>query len=188
MLPYNRGWGEGFVALWGVEPTNTGTNRDAAQTGTPGQCNEGRVADDVEKLLRFIARRYVAREEILEIERDATAADEGHEIVADQRRAIQVEEQRAIEMSDAFREGLMRAESARRAGGNAISLDDRKPQDDRIADALIHFLVRADIASSTTRETDQHHYIYTISVDWSALDRVSRDAKVNLSEMLGRGG
>jgi hypothetical protein len=146
------------------------------------------VADDVEKLLRFIARRYVAREEILEIERDATAADEGHEIVADQRRAIQTEEQRAVEMADAFREGLRRADAARRAGGNAISLDDRKPEDDRIADALIHFLVRSDIASSTTRETEQHRYIYTIAVNWDALDRVSHDAKVNLSEVLGRGG
>jgi hypothetical protein len=150
--------------------------------------NEGLVADDVEKLLRFIARRYVAREEILEIERDATAADEGHEIVADQRRAIQTEEQRAVEMADAFREGLRRADAARRAGGNAISLDDRKPEDDRIADALIHFLVRSDIASSTTRETEQHRYIYTIAVNWDALDRVSHDAKVNLSEVLGRGG
>jgi hypothetical protein len=146
------------------------------------------VADDVEKLLRFIARRYVAREEILEIERDATAADEGHEIVADQRRAIQTEEQRAVEMADAFREGLRRADAARRVGGNAISLDDRKPEDDRIADALIHFLVRSDIASSTTRETEQHRYIYTIAVNWDALDRVSHDAKVNLSEVLGRGG
>ena len=150
--------------------------------------NEGRVADDVEKLLRFIARRYVAREEVLEIERDASAADEGQDIVADQRRAIQSEEQKASEMADAFREGLRRAESARRAGGNAISLDDRKPEDDRIADALIHFLVRTDIAASTTRETDQHRYIYTIAVDWDALDRVSHDAKVNIAEVLGRGG
>ena len=70
------------------------------------------MADDVEKLLRFIARRYVAREEVLEIERDATAADEGHEIAADQRRAIQIGEQKATEMADAFREGLRRADAA----------------------------------------------------------------------------
>lgn len=150
--------------------------------------NEGRVADDVEKLLRFIARRYVAREEMLEIERDASAADEADDIVAGQRRAIQSEEQKATEMADAFREGLRRADAARRAGGNAISLDDRKSEDDRIADALIHFLVRSDIAASTTRETEQHRYIYTIAVDWDALDRVSQDAKVNLGEVLGRGG
>jgi len=146
------------------------------------------VADDVEKLLRFIAHRYVAREEVLEIERDASAADEAQDIVAGQRRAIQSEEQKATEMADAFRDGLRKAEAARRAGGNAISLDDRKPEDDRMADALIHFLVRSDIAGSTTRETDQHRYIYTITVDWDALERVSLDAKVNLGEVLGRGG
>lgn len=146
------------------------------------------MADDVEKLLRFIAHRYVAREEILEIERDASAADAGHEIAADRVRAIQSEEQRAATMGDAFREGLRRADSARRAGGNAISLDDRKPDDDKIADALIHFLVRTQIASSTTRETDRHRYIYTVSVDWNTLDRIAQDAKVNLAEVLGRGG
>ena len=38
----------------------------------------------------------------------------------------------------AFREGLRRAEAARRAGGNAISLDDRKPKGPiAVSDAVI---------------------------------------------------
>jgi hypothetical protein len=146
------------------------------------------VADDVEKLLRHIARRYLAREELLEIERDASAADEGANIAAEKRRAIRDEEQRASEMSDVFLEALKRADAARRVGGNAISLDDRKPDDNLQADALIHFLVRSDLASSATRETDQFRYIYTISVDWEALDRVAQEARVSLSDVLGRGG
>jgi hypothetical protein len=162
--------------------------RESTSRAVPERGEGARVADDVEKLLRFIARRYLAREEALEIERDASAADEGHDIVAGQRRAIQSEEQKASDMAAAFREGLQRAEAARRAGGNAISLDDRKVDDDRMADALIHFLVRSDIATSTTRETEQHRYIYTIAVDWDALDRVARQARVNLGEVLGRGG
>jgi hypothetical protein len=146
------------------------------------------VADDVGKLLRFIARRYLARQEAIEIERDATAADEAEDITANQRRAIREEEQRADALSDAFREGLRRADAARRAGGNAISLDDRKPEEDRQAEALIHFLVRSDLATSTSRETDQHRYIYTIAVEWEGLDRVAHEAKVDLRDLLGHTG
>jgi hypothetical protein len=146
------------------------------------------VADDVGKLLRYIGRHYLARQEAIGIELDATAADEAGEIVASQRRAAREEEQRADTLAAAFREGLRRADSARRAGGNAISLDDRKPDQDRQAEALIQFLVRAGLATSTSRETDARHYIYTISVDWTALDRVAREARVDLRDILGRAG
>lgn len=146
------------------------------------------MADDVGKLLRFIARHYLARQEAIDIERDATAADEAGEIVASQRRAAREEEHRADTLADAFREGLLRADAAMRAGGNAISLDDRKPDQERQAEALIQFLVRADLATSMSRETDEHRYIYTISVDWTALDRVAREARVDLHDVLGRAG
>lgn len=144
------------------------------------------MADDTGKLLRYIVRTVLARQEVLEIERDATAVDGGADIVADQQRAIREEEQRAEDMEDAFREGLRRADAARRAGGNAISLDDRKPDENMQADALIRFLVRSDLAASTTRETDEHQYIYTIAVDWDAFNRVAKDARVDLGDLFGR--
>lgn len=146
------------------------------------------MADDVEKLLRHIARRYLARQEALEIERDANAENDAENIAAQQRRVHRDEEQRAADMVDDFRAGLLRAQAAWRAGGNAISLDDRKDDENRQADALIRFLVRSDLAASTTRETEQHHYIYTISVDWDALGRVAREAKVDLDDVVGRAG
>ncbi|MCO5177623.1 MAG: hypothetical protein M9890_11745 [Thermomicrobiales bacterium] len=142
------------------------------------------MADDVGKLLRYIARHYLARQEAIEIEREATAADPAGDIAASQRRAAREEEQRADALEDAFREGLRRATAAVRAGGNAISLDDRKPDEERQAEAMIQFLVRADLATSTSRETDQHRYIYTIAVDWPALDRVAKNARVNLHDIL----
>ena len=43
------------------------------------------------------------------------------------------------------------------------------------------------LASSTTRETDSNHYIYTISVDWEALEEVADQARVKLSNLLGTG-
>jgi hypothetical protein len=171
-LAYNREWVGGVAR-------DSGTIQER-------NCEGARVADDVDKLLRFIARRMLAHVEAIEIEREASAANEAADIVADQQRAFRDEEQRADELAGPFRAALRRADAARRAGGNAISLDDRKHEDDRQADALIHFLVRSDLATSTTRETEQHRYIYTISVDWDALKRVAEEAKVDLNGVLGR--
>lgn len=148
----------------------------------------GRLANDVQKLLQHIVHTYIARQEAIDVERDASAAEPGAEIAADQRRVFKEEEHRADELADPFRDGLRRANDARRAGGNAISLDDRKPEENEQADALIHFLVRSHLATSTSRETDQHHYIYTIAIDWDTLDRVAQEAKVNLSSVLGHNG
>ena len=145
------------------------------------------MANDVQKLLQHIVHNYIARQEAIDVERDASAAEAGSAISADKRRAIREEEQRAEEFSDSFRAGLRRAYDARRAGGNAISLDDRKPEENDQADAIIHFLVRSQLATSTSRETDPHHYTYTIAIDWDGLDRVAREAKVNLSSVLGHG-
>ena len=107
---------------------------------------------------------------------------------ADQERITRFEEARAGSLEEAFRDGLLRADAARRAGGSAISLDDRKPEDNRQADALVNFLVRSKLATSTARETDAQHYIYTVSIDWEALDRVAREAKTSLPKVLGYGG
>lgn len=146
------------------------------------------MANEVQKLLQHIGRQYIGRQEAIEVELDASAADSGEALIADKRRVLKQEEDRAEALAEPFRSGLKRADDARRAGGNAISLDDRKPEEDQQADALIHFLVRSQLASSTSRETAPHHYIYTISIDWDALNRVAREAKVNLPAVLDRNG
>jgi len=147
--------------------------------GNPDGCGGGglNVPDDLERLLRFIVRNYNVREEVKDIERDASSVDD---VPAELRRAAREEEQRAGQLLPAFREGLARADAARRAGGNAISLDDRDPLDNQIADALVHFLVRPGIALSSTRETQPLHYIYTIAVDWNQLVSVAHRARVDL--------
>jgi len=146
------------------------------------------LANDVQKLLQYIAHNFIARQESIELERDASAAETGSAITADKRRVVKQEEERVDALTDPFRAGLRRADDARRAGGNAISLDDRKPEENEQADALIHFLVRSQLATSTSRETEQHRYIYTIAIDWDELDRVARKAKVNLGAVLGHNG
>jgi hypothetical protein len=145
------------------------------------------ASNETEKLLRFIVQHYLARQHQVEIDLDASAADSGADIAEDKRRAVEVEDGRIDQLADAFEDGLQRAESARRVGGSAVSLDDRKAADNQQADALVNFLVRSKLATSHTRETDEHRYIYTIAIDWEALDRVARDARVNLANILDHG-
>ncbi len=146
------------------------------------------MANDVEKLLRYIVRQFLAREDAVEIDRDASASEPGTSIAQDKQRASQMEQARISRLSDPFREGLRRADDARRAGGNAISLDDRKEDENRQADALVNFLVRTRLATSNTREAGDSHYIYTISIDWEKLDAVAKDARTNLQSILGHSG
>jgi hypothetical protein len=122
------------------------------------------------------------------VDLDAAASDGGEELAEDKERAVRVEELRMARLIGPFHDGLRRAYDARRAGGDAIALDDRNEEENRQADALVNFLVRTRLATSTTRETDENHYIYTISVDWDALERVAGEARADLSNILGAGG
>ncbi|MBX6341248.1 MAG: hypothetical protein IRY97_02225 [Thermomicrobiaceae bacterium] len=144
------------------------------------------MPDDLQRLLKYIVYHYIGREDVKDIELDASAAELTRDMQATQRQVLREEEQRAETLAPAFRLGLERAAASRRAGGNAISLDDRKPDEDRIADALIYFLVGPGLATSSTRETEPLHYIYTISVDWPRLATVARDAGVDLDALLAQ--
>lgn len=139
------------------------------------------MPDDLDKLLRFIVYQYTGQEELKDVEREASSVDN---VSAEKRRALRDEEQRAEILSGPFREGLLRADAAHRAGGNAISLDDRDPQDNEIADALVHFLVSPGMATSSTRETEPMHYIYMIAIDWDALHGLARRAHIDLEAAL----
>ncbi len=138
------------------------------------------MSDDVRKLLNYIVHQFTGRAEVKELERDASSVEPQSEIQADQRRVLRGEEERAARLAPAFQEGLERAIAAQRVGGNAISLDDRNAVDNAIADAMIHFLVSPGIATSTVRETEPRHYIYTIAIDWSRLNAVAKKARVDL--------
>lgn len=143
------------------------------------------VPNDVEKLMRHIVREYLAPQDAVDIDLDASASDAGESLEQDKQRAEQAEQFRAQRLAEAFHEGLRRAHAAYRAGGSAISLDDRRDEENLQADALVNFLVRARLATSSTRESDEGHYIYMISIDWDALERVAREARANLSSILG---
>lgn len=139
------------------------------------------MADELDKLLKYIIHQYTGREEIKDVERDATSVED---VAVEQRRVLREEETRADTLAAAFREGITRARDAHRAGGDAISLDDRNPVENQIADALISFLVRPGIATSSARQTEPQHYIYTVAVDWDRLATIAARAHVDLHSLI----
>jgi len=140
------------------------------------------VADGLDRVLDHIARQYLVREEVRTIDLDASAAEQGDVLEAEKRDAAAREIERANDLRDPFAAGLRQA--AAQAGQTPLSLDDRDPEQDRIAAALIHALVRTDLATSHAEETEENHYVYGLTIDWDALRAVAAEAGVDLDEAL----
>lgn len=145
------------------------------------------VADEAKKLLDYIVRRYVVHDELVAIDLDASASDLGQSIETEKQSAARREMQRADDLADDFAEGLARASDLRGAGQNELALDDRNPTENRIADAMIGFLVSYHLASSHTEETDAGHYVYYIAVDWDRIKHIADEAGLDLAQAVRRG-
>ncbi len=141
------------------------------------------MTDEVQRFLHYIAEHYTGREEAKDIERSA-AAETADEIVAGQRRVMRKERALADRLARPFQRGLRRAYAAHRAGGDAISLDDRDPEENQMAEALIHFLVGPGLARSMTRETEPMHYTYIITINWEKLAVLAHEANIDLEALL----
>lgn len=139
------------------------------------------MADDMRKLLDYIVRTFVVHDVVVAIDQDASASDRGESIAIDKRRAVQRETDRAAELSEPFRKGLLLASDG------LVVLDDRNPDENEIADALIQMLVRHDLATSRTVETDANHYRYRIMINWKRLEAAAEEAGVDLEHLLRRG-
>ena len=133
------------------------------------------------KLLDHIVRTYVVRDELVAIDQDASASDRGESIDSDKKRAARREIDRADELANAFSRGLARAQSG------LIVLDDRNADENEIADALIHFLVRQDLATSRAVETEPNHYRYRVLINWKKLQTVAQEAGIDLDQAIRRG-
>ena len=145
----------------------------------------GNVADDLRQVLNYIVSRYVVADDLRAIDRDtpvtSNATNDGEKLDAARR-----EEEQADRLADAFGQGLVRAWQRFSMGGDEIPLDDRKPDENRIADALIRFLVSFNLARSRTEATSARTYTYYLSVDWPRLRDVALAAGVDLDKALTR--
>jgi hypothetical protein len=144
------------------------------------------VADDVRKLLDYIVDHYVVRDEVKSIDLDAPPREPADVIEADKRDVTRREQERADALGDAFAHGLGRAHQRAGIGGHELVLDDRKPEENRMADALIRFLVSHDLATSRTEETEPLQYTYYVQVDWERLGAIAHDAGIDLDRALSK--
>ena len=144
------------------------------------------MADDMRKLLDYIVTQFVVRDEQRAIELDAPPSDNGSNLEDDKREAARRELERADDLAESFARGIALAYRRASLCGAFLSLDDRKPDEERMAEALIRFLVSYDLASSHTEETTEHHYIYQISVYWDRLTEVAKSAGVDLARAMAK--
>ena len=142
------------------------------------------MPDRVRRLLDHLVVDYVVREEQREIDLSAPAAELGAEIASEKQRAAAREARRADDLANAFERGLVGAYRAQRAGQPELVLDDRQPDENQMADALIRFLVTLELASSRTEETEPLHYVYYVAVDWIKLAAVAAEAEIDLDATL----
>jgi hypothetical protein len=88
---------------------------------------------------------------------------------------------RALDLGDPFELGLR---AALRAGSAPLRLSSADAIQNRMADALIQFLVRPGLATVQSADTGPDQFRYDVSVDWPALRRVAAQAGINLAEAL----
>jgi hypothetical protein len=124
-------------------------------------------------LLTYIVDHYASADSARRIELDANAEISGDDIAADKAAAIDREHERADEIAPAFEAGLDRAWQRARQGGGAIALDDRDPDENAMASALIEYLVRFELAESNSHDVGDNQYVYDIAVDWDRLREVA---------------
>jgi hypothetical protein len=144
------------------------------------------VADPFAELLDSIVRDYVITDAQKDVDLNATADESAAVIEAEKQHIVTDATERARELSSSFRTGLVLAYEAQGMGNAEIRLDDRDPEQNAIADALIMYLVRFDMAESRSEETEPGHYDYFISIDWDSLYKVADEANVDLPAALAR--
>lgn len=145
-----------------------------------------RVADPYAELLEVIVRDYVITDAQKDVDLNASADEDAAVIEAEKRRIVEDASARARELLPSFRQGLLLAFEAQGIGKPEIRLDDRDAEENAIADALIMYLVRFDLAESRSEETEPGHYDYFISVSWDPLYQVADGAGVDLPAALAR--
>ena len=124
-------------------------------------------------LLTYIVDRYANADNARRIDLDANAEVPGDNLAADKAAAADREHERADEMAPAFAEGLAQLWRRAHNGGASVSFDDRDPEQDAMASALIDYLVRFDLAESESSDLGENHYAYDIAVDWDRLREVA---------------
>ena len=144
------------------------------------------MADPFAELLDYIVRDLDITDAQKDVDLNAPADGDAADIDVQKQHLAEAARQRARDLYPPFRAGLILAGEARGVGKPEIRLDDREPEQNAIADALITYLVRFDLADSRSEETESGHYDYFITVEWDKLYRTAQAAGVDLPAALAR--
>jgi hypothetical protein len=144
------------------------------------------VANAFDELLEWIVRDLVIPDAQKDVDLNASAEESAEAIDSEKARIVSGAAERARSLAPAFGAGLLLAFEAQAIGKHEIRLDDRDPQQNAIADALIAYLVGFDLAESRSEETEPGHYDYYIEVKWDALYRTAAGAGIDLPAALAR--
>lgn len=139
------------------------------------------MADDLQKLLRYIVERPLLRSEQLDAERNATAVQDVEQEVGG---IAEDSRNHAERLGPAFAHGLRAAAQA----GGPLVVDDTDPTGNDIADAFARFLVTTNLASSQSSDLSEGHYRYSFEVNWQRLREVAAGAGVDLDAALRNAG
>ena len=145
------------------------------------------MADSVDRLLHVLIEREILRLEEKNVELTASPRMSSETVDTNQSIEADRERQRANDLGGAFAAGLRRAYAAQQAGEGEIALDDRRQDENAMADALVQFLVRPHYAASQTDQSEPNHYIYRIAVDWERLNRLADEAGIDVRAALTSG-
>lgn len=121
------------------------------------------VASLLDALVWFLKLRA----EATTLEANAKARRPMAEVAEEEERLIADEFERARAALPDFERGLRGLRSAR---PDEVIFDSRDPEQDRIAGALIAYLVSTDFATVQTEDLPGERYRYRIAVDWDRLD------------------
>ncbi len=145
------------------------------------------MADGVERLLNVLIEREILRLEEKNVELTAGPRVSAETVDTNQSIEADRERQRVHDLGGAFAAGLRRAYAAQQSGEDEIALDDRRQDENAMADALVQFLVRPHYATSQTDQSEPNHYVYRIAVDWEHLNRLADEAGIDLRSILTTG-
>ena len=137
---------------------------------------------DIRKLVDYIISHRVAPDEEKIADLDATSRVPQERIEEISAEVVDQEKEAAARLLPNFAAGL-RAAAVNR--NTPLLLDDRDPTQNGIADALIRFLVKPNLAAVETEEVGDGHYTYRVTLDWAALENMAKGAGLNLAEALG---
>lgn len=141
------------------------------------------MADFFETLLKHINDSRVEVLDKKSIELDASPVEPVNSEITDMQQDRQRDVQKDIVP---FTRGLVSAYQQMRSNQPVTALHQNIPEENAIADAMIEYLVRPELASVVTEGEGPNNYVYYVEVNWPALSAVANEVGLNLEQNLAQ--